>query len=416
MSELVTKDDAAVQGVRKHVSAVHVSGELTILERKLVNILLLNAFDELLTKKEHSLPVGILSKMLGKEIKNIAHLKKALLRIMSTPITFDLLADDPKHDKWEASPPLAYAGIENGICTYEYSSFLAKKLANPDIYTVISVGVQQNFSGGYGLALYENCFRYVRVGSTGWITVDMWRVLLGAQAELYSVFKRFSDKVLKPAIAEVNEVSNITVKAEYKRENRSVTAIRFLIERKRQLSLMDPDDNPDAPTVEEIRRTDLYARLSRLGIGGQLAIQWIRDTPERALATAVATEEQAKQNRSKPIKNIGAYTRTVYESDPEQRPKGDAADGASEQKAADDVKAAGDSDAEASEKRAAQSRASARELTTEEVAALAAEFIEQTGATSYSTEKRRFTKAAESTQFTAFRIKRAPDVIESREK
>jgi hypothetical protein len=353
------------------------------------------------------MPVGILSKMLGKEIKNIAHLKKALLRIMSTPITFDLLADDPKNDKWEASPPLAYAAIQNGICSYEYSSFLAKKLANPDIYTVISIGVQQNFSGGYGLALYENCFRYVRVGSTGWITVDMWRVLLGAQAELYSVFKRFSDKVLKPAIAEVNEVSNITVKAEYKRENRSITAIRFLIERKRQLSLMDPDDNPDAPTVEEIRRTDLFARLTRLGIGGQLAIQWIRDTPERALATAVLTEEQAKQNRSKPIKSIGAYTRTVYESEPEQRPKGEAEGDVAAQKAEDEAKAA-------REKKAEQSRAQVRELTPDEVAALAGEFVKQTGATSYSPEKRRFTKATESTQFTAFLIKRAPDVIAAR--
>ncbi|MEM5398387.1 hypothetical protein, partial [Staphylococcus gallinarum] len=46
--------------LKKHVATVHVSGELSLLERKIVNVLLLNAYDELLTKKRHTLPVGIL--------------------------------------------------------------------------------------------------------------------------------------------------------------------------------------------------------------------------------------------------------------------------------------------------------------------------------------------------------------------
>lgn len=36
--------------VKKNVAAIHVSGKLTLLQRKLSNVLLLNAYDDLLAK------------------------------------------------------------------------------------------------------------------------------------------------------------------------------------------------------------------------------------------------------------------------------------------------------------------------------------------------------------------------------
>jgi hypothetical protein len=67
------------------------------------------------------------------------------------------------------------------------------------------------------------------------------------------------------------------------------------------------------------------------------------------------------------------------------------------------------------DKRAAESRAHSTSLTADEVAMLVQEFIRDTGATSYSEERGRFTKPGESTAFTAFRLRRAPDVIANRE-
>ena len=84
--------------------------------------------------------------MLGFDSKNTDALKKALLKIMSTPISFDLLHEGGKSE-WAASPLLSHAGIRNGVCSYEYSDWLARKLANPDIYTLININVQRQFSG-----------------------------------------------------------------------------------------------------------------------------------------------------------------------------------------------------------------------------------------------------------------------------
>lgn len=400
--------------VRKHVSAVHVSGELSLLERRLVNLLLLNAYDDLPAKRKFSLPVSTLYTMLDVKSNNLDHLKKALLGIMSTPITFDLF-NEKKKGKWDASPPLSYAGIDDGICTYEYSEYLAERLANPDIYAVISIGVQRKLKGAYALALYENCVRYVkRPGyphGTGWITVDMWRQLLGARSDLYDAFKRFSDKVLKPAIAEVNALSNITITPEYKRENRSVVAIRFDVEYVRQQSLLDLSENEEAV----IRASELFGRLNAIGIGGQLAIAWIQQTPERALLTAIATEEAAQKARNKPIRNIGAYAQAVYATEPERvqrallenQPKAQSADKPSEKR---------DLDAEvAKQDQAAKTKAAVIALTADERAALAAKFIAETGATaSYDAAKDRLGNLVENRKYKDFTRQRAVEVIANR--
>jgi Initiator Replication protein len=293
--------------LRKHVATVHVSGELSLLGRKIVNVLLLNAFDELLTKKRHSLPVGILCTMLGFDSKNHDALKRALLKVMSTPVSFDLLHEGGKTD-WEASPLIAYSGIKNGLCSYEYSDWLAEKLANPDIYTLININVQRQFSGSYALALYENCLRFKRTGSTGWISVETWRRLLGADASMYDEFKHFSGEVIKKAVKEVNQVSNIVISPEYKREGRRVVQIRFLVEENPQQSMYDNEEDQEQ---KAIRESEAFRRLTMLGVGDRLAISWIQQEPDRALQTAIYVEQRAKRKQIRG--SAGGYARTVFE-------------------------------------------------------------------------------------------------------
>ncbi|MBT1536518.1 RepB family plasmid replication initiator protein [Ralstonia solanacearum] len=293
--------------LKKHVATVHVSGELSLLERKIVNVLLLNAYDDLLTRKTHKIPVGILSTMLGFDSKNTEALKKALLKVMSTPVSFDLLHDGGDSE-WNASPLIGYAGIRSGVCSYEYSDWLAKKLANPEIYTLININVQKQFGGGYSLALYENCLRFKRTGSTGWISVEIWRRLLGAEASTYDEFKHFNGEVIKKSVKEINTVSNILVTPEYKREGRRVTQIRFLVEENPQKSVLDAGDDEQA----KIRNSQTFKRLTALGIGDRLVISWIQQEPERAEQTAAYVEEKSRRKQIKG--STGGYARTVFES------------------------------------------------------------------------------------------------------
>lgn len=293
--------------LRKHVGTVHVGGDLGLLGRKLSNVLLLNAYDNLLKKSVHEIPVGIMSEMLGFDSKNTSALKEALKKISTTPIEFDILhaAGD---EEWGVTTLLSSANIRNGIVTYEYSSALANKLANPEIYLLININVQKQFSGAYALALYENCLRFKRTGSTGWISVDIWRKLLGAEASTYDEFKHFNSEVIKKAVKEVNTVSNILITPEYERQNRRVAKIRFLVEDNPQRSMYDESDSEEQAAI---RDSETYRRLVKLGISGRLAVDWIQHDPDRATKTAQYVEQQIRNKKIK--KNAGGYARTVFE-------------------------------------------------------------------------------------------------------
>lgn len=292
--------------LRKHVAAIHTSGQLSFLERKMFNVLLANAFDTLLSKRRHGIPVSILSEMIGFNSKNVGDLKEALTGIMKKVLEYDLLHET---GEWEAAPLLAYAAIKSGQCHYEFSSFLAEQLSDPKIYTTINLHLQKKVAGAYALALYENCVRFRSVGSTGFISVEKWRRLLGADASTYDEFKHFNDQVIKKSVADINRNMDIHLAVEYRRESRRVVEIRFLIEDNVNGT---PGVLSDDDELARIKSTDAFQKLIALGVGESLAATWIRQDPERALAAANYTDNRVSR---KLIKSSPAgYVRSVYES------------------------------------------------------------------------------------------------------
>ena len=64
--------------VKKHVAAIHVSGKLTLLQRKLSNVLLLNAYDTLTSQTRHRIDARTLCLMIGynsNDMETLKHLK-----------------------------------------------------------------------------------------------------------------------------------------------------------------------------------------------------------------------------------------------------------------------------------------------------------------------------------------------------
>ena len=154
----VADDQAALHPVelKKHAAIVHTSGQLTLLERKLVNVLLLNAYNNLPNNSSHAIPVRFLTAMVGwDESHDFAHLKRALKRIVGTPLELNVLGNAGK-ERWSATSLLASAEIEDGVCTYEYSRRMSELLYSPEMYAVINIAVQKEFKGGYALTLYEH--------------------------------------------------------------------------------------------------------------------------------------------------------------------------------------------------------------------------------------------------------------------
>lgn len=259
--------------VKKHVGAVHVAGKLTLLQRKLANVLLLNAYDALTTRRTHSIDARTLSMMVGYNSNDVATLKAALRGLVETLVEWDML-DPQGAAEWGVSSFLAQARLKGGVCEYAYSPALADKLADPKVFALINLDIQRRFASGHALALYENCYRFVRTRSTGWWPIETFRRLMGVDgSSYYENFKHLNAKIIKPAVAEVNRTSNITLTPELARTGRAVTDIRFAIAENRQAAAFDMGD-------ETLRRGRVYARLVGQGVGDRLARQWIAEHGE----------------------------------------------------------------------------------------------------------------------------------------
>ncbi len=257
--------------VKKNVAAIHVSGKLTLLQRKLSNVLLLNAYDTLIHDTRHRIDARTLCAMVGYNSNDIDTLKTSLRGLVETLAEWDML-DENGQQEWGVSSLLAYAKLKGGVCEYAYSAALAEKLHDPKVFALINLHIQRQFTSGHALALYENCFRFVRTGSTGWWSLALFRRLMGVDnSPYYETFKHLNAKIIKPAVAEVNKTSDIVVTPETRRMGRSVTDIRFLISENPQLGMMNIDDG------QGLRATPIYDRLRGQGVSDRLARQWIAE-------------------------------------------------------------------------------------------------------------------------------------------
>jgi hypothetical protein len=260
--------------VKKNVAAIHISGKLTLLQRKLSNVLLLNAYDALTTAQSHTIDARTLAMMVGYNSNDFDTLRASLRALAETVAEWDML-DEQGRQEWGVSSLLSFAKLKGGVCEYAYSPALAQKLHDPKIYALINVHIQRNFSSGHGLALYENCYRFVRTGSTGWWGLDVFRKLMGVEGSTYyESYKHLNAKIIKPAVAEVNKSSDIIIEPQVRKKGRSVTDIRFLIKENPQMAMFQIDDG------DGIRNLSVYKSLRGQGVSDRLARQWISEHGE----------------------------------------------------------------------------------------------------------------------------------------
>lgn len=294
--------------VKKNVAAIHVSGKLSLLQRKLSNVLLLNAYDTLVTQGSHKIDARTLCLMIGYNSNDTDTLKTALRGLAETVAEWDML-DDKGRQEWGVSALLSYAKLSDGICEYAYSPALAEKLHDPKVFALINLNIQRQFTGGHALALYENCFRFVNTGSTGWWDLDVFRRLMGVDgSDYYKSYKQLNAKIIKPAVAEVNKVSDIIVTPEVRKMGRAVSGLRFKIKRNPQLAMMNIDDGGG------VRGGAVYGRLRDLGVSDRLARQWIGQHGEDHVAEKIAFVD-AQGGVKSPARYLSAALREGFGSE-----------------------------------------------------------------------------------------------------
>ena len=321
--------------VIKHSGAIHISNTLTHTQRMVSNVLLKNAFKDLLSSDRHQIKISTLLQAIDCNTRNIRAIKDILSVLVTTKLEWNIL-DKDKKNRWGVSALLAYADIKNGVCRYEYSRGLCKIFSNPNIYARLNLLIQRQFKCGHTLAIWEYLMEFLcstgfKTGYTQWLSVDAFKKLLGTQNDpLYEEFKYVGQRLIKNPLKKINNVSDINAEVEYERKKRKVIAIRFKVSRKENYQL-PPDialppalidvkatqEKSSAATKEFVENEQLLSRLLSFGLTKKQAQKVISNHDESYITENLKVVE--KNSQAGKVAKVPAYTMTALKED--YRPK-----------------------------------------------------------------------------------------------
>lgn len=224
--------------LRKHVGLIHCENKLTLIQRKICNILLFNALDKINDQEIFEISLRQLCSLVGYNSNDTKLIKSAIKSLIAVVMEWNLLDDNKFVDEtqypeemvtWHASSLLAGASIRSGLIQYSYSPQMKSVLSSLEIYGRINLFVQAKFNSTYSLVLYENCVRFKNIKQTAWFPIELFRTLMGVSEGKYISFKEFNRNVITAAVNEINLKSDIYIEPQFKRTGRRITSIQFIL-------------------------------------------------------------------------------------------------------------------------------------------------------------------------------------------
>ena len=266
---------ANINEVIKASPAIQIQNRITHLQRRAWNVLLANAYHELADKDIHRVSMVELAAKLGFDSKNDEYLKGMIKSLVDCTVEWNILGKNNKQ-VWGAASLLGSAEIENGICTYSFAAHLRHKLHNPIMYTKLNLRLQNQFKSQYALILWEVCFDYFNVarsrGETPFIPIEAFRELMGVESNEYPLFGELNRNVIKPAIKEINNLTDYFIEVEQKRFGRKIAELKFSIVKVKKL----PVQESVLPDVEDLP---------------PVAMELVQANVDRTVALEIATAE-----------------------------------------------------------------------------------------------------------------------------
>ncbi|MBK1618423.1 hypothetical protein CKO42_08220 [Lamprobacter modestohalophilus] len=297
--------------LKKYAGAVHIGADLTLYQRRAFNVLLFSAMPEMPRTTRHEIDLEELSWGMGLEraSQRVHRLIENLDKMMDARVVWNLLDDKGELEEWESATLLPYVKVSRRErkVTYEFTRAFQERVYNPSEFAEIALRMQRVFRSEHALALYENTRRFLVQGETPWVPIETFRMLMGVQDKpYYDEYKYLSARLIKPAMKQVNECSDIQLQLKTKRRNRAVAELKFLISENPQMALFTESlkQIPGTALPEEQRR--LLLRLSGYRITGKRAEQLIQNHSEEAIVIGLNAADawmEAKEQRRESIAN-----------------------------------------------------------------------------------------------------------------
>jgi hypothetical protein len=297
--------------LRKAVEAIAIqpkSGKITLLTRKLFNVLLAVAQQADDSGDTYRALLSDIVANSAFDSNDTALVKEHLRRMVSVQVEWSQGTSSQKPGrKWGISTLIADAEILEDPNTrrvwveFSFAPKIKKKLLDPVQYARLSLQFQSQLRSSAGLALYEICVRYLTNPSH--LTMRepwaWWRPILSgtpdteAEDEAKREYKYFKRDYLRPAIAEVNAVTNIFVELIEHREGRRVAEIQFRVTERKQ-PMLALDEHPN------VFDSTLVDRMVKIGIPLKEAQTLYADSEENRIRAALQMTEQRMRSTTLP--------------------------------------------------------------------------------------------------------------------
>ncbi len=301
--------------LRKAVNTLAIvpkSARITALGRKSYNVLLFHAQDQGLEREVFRVPLEMVIKGLDFDSNDHALIKKHLRAMVSTTVEWQSPTTG-EGSSWNVSGLLAHARLskERGQVWIEwsYAVNLKQELLQPTVFARLRLEIISQLRSHAGVALYEICTRYKGVGLTARQAWRWWQpVLSGNPAnektarQEYRIFKR---DTLKPAIAEINAITDIEIELIEHKQGRFVDMLQFRIQSKKQSVL--PLSHPPQPVD-----LGLIALAQRLGVPDEAAETLAHEHGETALRSGLeALQRRLASAFPEPLRDPLRYLRSL---------------------------------------------------------------------------------------------------------
>ena len=306
-TELKLEPLRELKKAQEAIALVPKVGRITLLTRRFFNALLHMA-QEAGSKPTYR---RRLSDVLGRasfDSNNTEVAKEQIRRMVGIQVEWNSVGDEER--RWGVSSLLSDVEIieHSGAVWIEwsYGEKVRGKLLDPEIYARISLQAYSHLRSSASAALYEICVRYVTspTGLTLRAPWQWWRPRLTGNPEdlqsdiEYKIFKR---DVLKPAVSEVNTLTDITVELVEHKAGRKIGEIQFKAIREKQNQLDLPNPN--------LVNSDLVQRMvDVIGMQKEVAIQLYSDHEESLLLGTIDLTLQREADKSlPPLRSRAAY-------------------------------------------------------------------------------------------------------------
>lgn len=307
-----------------------VSGRLTLLNRKVFNVLMYHAqrirklgqdapIDTPAAQKYFWVPLSVLARNASYDSRDMQFLREQIAEMQDIKL---LLETDRQ---WTSERLIASVTFVNpkGLHSrggqvwvgFAFPPEVHESVMQPETYTRLSIHYQGLLRSGTALALYELCRRYATNPSklTSTYSVEHWYGLLTGnpmpeKPEDLPEYKYFKRDVLKNAIAEVNRVTDIEVELIEHKVGRRVQQLQFRVEFK-----PDTQNETRAPFTIDL---SLLEKLMALGMNQQEASNVIGEYPDEKITQALAVvAARVNSANGAPVNSKVAYLRWALKSD-----------------------------------------------------------------------------------------------------